>query len=92
MKRLAAILVAVATITTVGAQQGSTPNARTPQVTFTKDVAPILQELPALPSRRSVRADVAADLRGRQAVGRRSSRRWSARDAAVVHRPKHRHH
>ena len=43
MKRLAAILVAVATITTVGAQQGSTPNARTPQVTFTKDVAPILQ-------------------------------------------------
>ena len=43
MKRLAAILVAVATITTVGAQQSSTPTARAPQVTFTKDVAPILQ-------------------------------------------------
>src|SRR5688572_31764484 len=43
MKRLAAILVAVATITTVGAQQSSTPTARAPQVTFTKDIAPILQ-------------------------------------------------
>ena len=41
MKRLAAILVAVATITTVGAQQSSTPTARAPQVTFTKDVAPM---------------------------------------------------
>ena len=42
MKTVAAILVALATITAVGAQQGSTP-ARQPQVTFTKDVAPILQ-------------------------------------------------
>jgi hypothetical protein len=41
-KMLAAILGAVATVTAAGAQQSSTP-ARQPQVTFTKDVAPILQ-------------------------------------------------
>ena len=43
MKMLAALLVAVATVTAVGAQQSSTPAARQRQVTFTKDVAPILQ-------------------------------------------------
>ena len=43
MKPLAAILVALATMTAVGAQQSTTPAARQPQATFTKDVAPILQ-------------------------------------------------
>ena len=43
MKMLAALLVAVATVTAVGAQQSTTPAARQAQVTFTKDVAPILQ-------------------------------------------------
>src|SRR5262245_51409496 len=43
MKMLAVLLVAVATVTAVGAQQSSTQTARPQPVTFTKDVAPILQ-------------------------------------------------
>ena len=62
-----AAIAALGGSTAVSAQRAQTASA---QVTFTKDVAPILQR-PAseLPSARRDRADVADDLRGRAAVG-----------------------
>ena len=94
MKRLAAILVAVATVTTVGAQQSSTPTARAAagDLHEGRRAHPAAQ-LPALPSPRLDRADVAPDVSGCAAVGaldQAEGRR--ARDAAVAHRSQHRHH
>ena len=88
MKMLAAILVAVATITAAGAQQSSTPARAQPQVTFTKDVAPILQRNcqqchrpgSIAPMSLLTYQDATAVGAVDQAEGRR------ARDAAVAHR------
>ena len=62
------------------------PQAQTPpgavanDVTFTRDVAPIMQGLSGLPSPRLDRADVAVDLRGCPAVGALNQAKVSTRE------------
>ena len=75
------------------AGSAQTPAKQSDQVTFTKDVAPILQRsCQSLSSAGKHRADVAADLSGRAAVGARDqTASGAAQHAAVVHRPGGRH-
>jgi mono/diheme cytochrome c family protein len=91
-----AAMFGVAVFTTPMSAQQAAP-AAAPEVTFTKDIAPILQRSCQNCHRPGqVAPDVAPDLRGREAVGaldegaHRDSRQ-GRRDAAVVHREEHRH-